>query len=307
MSFNFAFLSKYQGKNSTVKYFAGWEVDLANKDELTRYILTHAVDEESYKLFTKMQSGLKFFIKDNKIVKILNEDDSSDLIRIENSLFPVELPVTEWETHTLFSLEKDSQGSHYLGGNAPDDFVLPSYEKMTCPFIYIGSLDCKDEVFRWTGLDKLHLAYPIYECSYEIFLDYSNPLHPQIMNPDTFTDDWKDFVPKNVANIIYDKVPYATRQSMDVEGQEEKKPIQCGVPLWIQEPNIPVSPKNNKLMKFVCQINSDSDIKASYKDTRQPVLSDYGDQLYLAFVESGYLYIFWEPESKVLCLLAQFS
>ena len=45
-----------------------------------------------------------------------------------------------------------------------------------------------DEIlyFRWLNLPKLHIAFPLYQFDSHIFLDYSDPNKPIILNSDTF-------------------------------------------------------------------------------------------------------------------------
>jgi hypothetical protein len=76
----------------------------------------------------------------------------------------------------------------------------------------------------------------------------------------------------------------------------------CGVPLWIQAPDIPRNPLTGKVMKYVCTICSDQNIKiTNYENEIGPFRSDY-----LIFADVGRLYVFFDPETKIAHLQIQF-
>lgn len=79
------------------------------------------------------------------------------------------------------------------------------------------------------------------------------------------------------------------------------------VPNWIQYPDIPTCPKSNKTMKLLCQLTYDGvdDIKTKLTNVKPE------DEWYKQYFENmnfwgdGDLYIFFEPESKVMCFIIQ--
>lgn len=76
----------------------------------------------------------------------------------------------------------------------------------------------------------------------------------------------------------------------------------CGVPLWLQAPEIPVCPRSGKVMQFVVAIQSDSEhIIVEPTGTKNLPFGNY-----LIFGDEGILYVFYQPESKVLFAVSQF-
>ena len=279
------------------RYFGGWEVDFSNENTLTSFLLTHGTDKKGFNFFKKVQGALEFQINGNRVDKVFQCDEEGRELIAED----VYLPVESWEEHQVFYLMKEKGGMHRLGGEKPEDLILPFHENMKTPFYYLGTIDGTYPSFQWMGLSQLDIVFPLYECSFGVFLDYTNPKHPQIINPDTFTDDWDTGdIPKDITftetrfnysnNIkkLTDKVLY------DLDDY-----LICGIPLWYQEPEIPRCPKTGEVMRFVCTINSDESIDASTKENIE-IPDDH-----LNFGDNGHLFVFYHPESKVLHLNVQ--
>jgi len=85
-----------------------------------------------------------------------------------------------------------ADGNHIVGGEIPDDLTLPACEELTTPFQYLGTIDATDPFFSWMGIPHLHVTYPLLECNWGVYLDYTDPSRPQIVNPETFSGDWYD-------------------------------------------------------------------------------------------------------------------
>ena len=78
-----------------------------------------------------------------------------------------------------------------------------------------------------------------------------------------------------------------------------------GIPFWIQHPDIPKCPKTGNLMRFVCQINTLDSVKVNQSNliSKESYFPQYTKDL--RFWGSGTLYVFMEPESKVVGLIIQ--
>ena len=76
------------------------------------------------------------------------------------------------------------------------------------------------------------------------------------------------------------------------------------VPNWIQDPDIPVCPKSNRIMMFVCQLQGDG---VTTKHSNVVAHDEWYEQYYnkLNFWGDGDLYVFFEPTSKVACYIIQ--
>src|SRR5690606_14339902 len=90
------------------------------------------------------------------------------------------LPYQEFEENRILQLMFDENGPHQLGGEVPDGFKLPE-NSCVVPFQYLGFLDNQDKYFSWLPF-RLHLTCPIYLNFDNVFLDYSDPNHPLIIN-----------------------------------------------------------------------------------------------------------------------------
>ncbi len=291
----------FSKNNKYSKYIAGSEIDFENSDELKKILLTQGLDKNGFEFFKEVQSATEIIIDNNKIVKVkLHFEDE-----IETEKVNANLPIQEWQDREVFFLVEDVNGSHKLGGKTPNDFILPTHSKMKTPFIYIGSIDTKDKRFEWLNLPKLHIAYPIYECNFGIFLDYKNPNKPEIINPETFTEDWFDVKTKGVDKVVFKEnsfASYVETNKNKFEEISEFNPL-CWVPLWIQAPDIPICPKSGKVMRFVCQITTNEKIKLVDNNGIENLpFSDY-----LNFADDGILYVFYEPESRIMYLNIQFT
>ncbi len=72
-----------------------------------------------------------------------------------------------------------------------------------------------------------------------------------------------------------------------------------GMPSFFQTPHIPKCPKSGKTMRFLCQLVGGPKIaRANVVAKEEFYQKDYDK---LNFWSDGHLYIFIEPESKVLC------
>lgn len=205
------------------------------------------------------------------------------------------LPVTDWEDHKLFFLEKSAWGNHVMGGKKPEDLVLPAHDQLNTPFQYLGTIDGTDSLFSWMKMDKLHLVYPLYECNFGIYLDYTEPNRPKILNPETFADYWyrPDFATLN--NVEFSETRYQVttkikaEKCMDMEtGQETNNVLLCGVPIWYQAQEVPVCPKTNEVMSYICTINSDPAIQVVNKPSDQK----YPFDAYLIFGLGTFICVF---------------
>lgn len=287
------------GGDITVRYLAGSEVIFSDSEHFTRILLTHGIDKKGFEVFKTLQSGLELHIKGNTIIRCYDKWEDKSTLEGKN----IRLPITEWEDHKLFFLCKRADGVHKLGGTKPDGLKMPKHNRLNSPFQYIGTIDCKDEYFNWIPLTEFHIIYPVYECNFGIFLDYSNPLEPKLIEPITFDNAWYEIGMEDL-DVQYTEIRYDVTEYFDMKIEEENKEDQliCGVPLWYQAPEIPVSPVTGKVMKFVCTINSDNQLKVTnYGDIPQGLISDY-----LIFADYGHLYVFFEPETKIAHLNIQF-
>jgi hypothetical protein len=213
----------------------------------------------------------------------------------------------------LFSKEKvyefyfNKDGKHQLGGDVPDDFKIPQ-NQFKSNFQYIGFINNTDEIYSWLPF-KLHLICPIYLDFDSVYLDYENPNAPKIIYPNNTAEVGTAYrtLDEN-SRIIFEPNKISIREFSGVTEENEFDVIGvAGKANWTQNENIPVCPKNNKKMKFVCQLTSWSETKTKY--TNVIAEDDYEQDLFskMNFWGDGDLYIFIQPESKTVCYFIQNS
>jgi hypothetical protein len=140
-------------------------------------------------------------------------------------------------------------GINYLGGEIPAGFNIP---KNDCPgsFQYLGMVNRQDPAFSWLSSD-IHLICPVYMDMDKVWLDYSDPDNPAIINLDEINNlgtAYDNLKPDSV--VIYERARFETRPTC---GEGEDRYGVTGVPRWIQEEDVPVCPKTGIQMKLLCQ------------------------------------------------------
>ncbi|WP_337965228.1 hypothetical protein [uncultured Flavobacterium sp.] len=199
----------------------------------------------------------------------------------------------------------DENGKHQLGGDLPTEFVIPENE-FKSNFQYLGFIDNKDEVFNWLPF-KLNLICPIYLDIELVFLDYENPNEPKLIYPKNTSEIGSAYRTLDLnSKVVYEAQKFSLSEFDGVteDNEFDIKGI-AGKPHWDQEQNIPVCPKTNKKMKFVCQLTSWNDVPTKY--TNVVAEDKYEQKLFskMNFWEDGNLYIFIEPDAKTVCYFIQ--
>jgi hypothetical protein len=215
------------------KYLGGWEVYFENKGNTIDFLTTHGVDFEGFQFFKDAQLALEFEIEGNKLIKGYKHCQDEKKLQWEN----IKLPLDDWNDHKVFLLEKDPNGVHRIGGNTPKDLQRPSHPVFLSTFQYIGTLDCTDPFFNWINLEKLHIVFPIYDLNAGIYLDYSNPSQPKIIEPVEFFDESDEGY-----KVEFEQVNFSTTSVLDINKYMNEDALLCGVPLWYQFPNVPKCP-----------------------------------------------------------------
>ena len=200
-----------------------------------------------------------------------------------------------------YELVRDENGTHQIGGEVPKDFIIPTNE-FIAGFQYLGFIDNSDPLFSWLPF-KVNLIHPIYTDEYFVYLDYSNPNIPTIIEPQDTASATSAFdeIDKN-SKIIFEGVTVSTEEKEEID-EFENIGI-CGEPDWLQEAEIPTCPKTGTSMKFLCQLGSFGEIKATYSNVEPTKgMEEYFQKL--NFWCDGNLYIFIEPTSKTMCYTMQ--
>ncbi len=210
--------------------------------------------------------------------------------------------------HSVHIIEYQEHGLHHLGGKAPSGFQFPTHPNLPVSCQYIGKISNQDPLFQWLPVAELHIVYPLFASVDALFVDYAKPLAPQIIDPKVFEHNFRcvttqSYIEFEKRNWVLGKLRTAPRnREFIVSGQGR-----TGVPFWSQYSEWPRCPKSGRLMKFVAQIHT-TDIKAVEKKGIGPENAEIQHYLdTLNFWCDGTLYIFMEPETKVVCMLIQSS
>lgn len=216
-----------------------------------------------------------------------------------------------------------AQGLHQLGGHKPPEFRLPVLGPVS--FQYLGYMNNRDDAFAWLP-DALGLTFPLYSQVQRVFLDYSDPLAPQVFNRDEVAEaetvhgtyinpeTWIEYVPQRFL-LTHDK-------------RAKQSAVTTGSPRWMQDKAWPTCPLQGTPMRFVMQISSTvayyMPVKASNIRLLGPErLEQVGvnghveyysqerasERIYkvLNFWGDGHLYVFFAPETRMACYLIQNS
>lgn len=200
------------------------------------------------------------------------------------------------------TLMLDSNGRHTIGGKAPVDLQIPKLE--SSPIVYFGCVKKNDPVLPLMDFD-LHLMAPIFiNMGYPVFFDYSNPLQPKLILKNVTSDftQYFDDIPASTY-IEYKELRFNFDQTKDPDGIYENGFGATGKPNWIQDEQWLNCPVTGNKMKFLIQLG---DIDLCTTVIGQEILDKESIDPYLHFGH-GYLYIFFEPESKVVGYINQIS
>jgi hypothetical protein len=273
-------------KDVDVLYLLAWEVLLNGDEQCNNFLATQVTDRET---FEYNDSGMELIFENKKLKKVYEYDDGKRKLR-KKLKGEKAIAYPKLEPNPALTVEDSTDGVHRLGGEVPKKFRLPQCESAV-PFQYLGFIDNRDPHFSWLPFG-LHLTHAIYLDVQEVFLDYTDPLRPSIINKeDVETTGTAHDELDSKSEIIFEEQKFNFVRDYDFYGSG------AGIPRWIQNPNIPTCPKSGKRMKFVCQFSGGPPIK------KKNFESDYITEM--EFWGHGDLYVFFQPESKVACYFIQ--
>jgi hypothetical protein len=144
------------------------------------------------------------------------------------------------------------------------------------------------------------LTCPIYLNIGNVYLDYSDPEKPYIINKEEVenADTSYDEDLSQTSEIVFNEMQFSL-----IEELEFSRIGFSGEPNWIQYPEIPTCPKSRKRMKFLCQLNGGVSVKRKNIQPKDEGYRSYYEKL--NFGGDGDLFVFFEPTSKVSCYFIQ--
>ncbi|WP_213196347.1 hypothetical protein [Cloacibacterium caeni] len=288
------FTKLFSSKKTKSIYILGGEIEFNGDEECYQFFKNQMTDEKTAKNFSEY---LEFIFENETLKKAFNYDGE---FKTEKLLLKSEIGINipAINNNPLLNFFENKNGLHQLGGEKPEEFEFPE-NNCVVPFQYLGFINNSDKNFSWLG-NKIHLICPIYLDFDKIYIDYSDPSKPILINReeiDSATTAYDEDLNKN-SEIVFRSLKFDLK-----ENTEFNEVCHSGIPFWIQYPEYPISPKNNKKMKFVIQINGGLDAERTNVNPKDEFYRHYYENM--NFWGDGDLYFFYEPESKVGCYFIQ--
>ena len=256
----------------------------------------------TYKKTVENVGGLALIFKNEKLIKATEYEYNNGFFyskERELKSNEIELQIPNYQPHKIIRYKENENGIHQIGGYFSDEFLQPE-NNCIAPFQYLGFIDNKDKFFDWLPF-KVHLTCPIFLDFEEIFLDYSNPQKPVIINRnevEKLTTAYDEELNQN------SYIKYKSKRFNFIEDDKfSLEEIQSGLPRWIQGIHIPKCPKTGKRMRYLCQMYGGTETEETNIAGRDDWYQHYFEQM--DFWGSGDLYVFFEPDSKVACYFIQ--
>ncbi len=283
-----------KGAETKAQYLLGWEVFLNGDEDCENFLRSQSTNLET---FEYADMGLELIYENNKLTTVYQYDSGE---KSEKKLTQKELglPYKEYEENQILKFSENNKGLHVLGGEIPKEFKMPT-QNCVVSFQYLGSINPKDKYFKWLPF-QLHLICPIYLNFQFLYLDYSDPNHPIILNNEEIESADTSFDEEMNRNteIVYKTTNYSLKVEYDFFGTGH-----AGIPSWLQGPTYPKCPKNGKTMRFVCQLNGGPETARTNIEIVNQGYESYFEEM--NFWGDGILYVFFEPESKTACYFIQ--
>lgn len=202
----------------------------------------------------------------------------------------------------------DSKGINTVGGKITSEIKIPEFE--FGPLVYLGCISKEESEIEILDFD-FHMICPIFmDLSEPIYFDYTNSKSPIIVESvETNFYQYFEDIPFDTY-IEYEKLNFSFKKLIPTKTKIgvhniEIIPDEIGIyekPLWIHDQKWPICPINGKKMKFLFQFG---DIDKSTNVKGQEILNKEHIEPYLNF--GGNLYIFFEPESKIIAYMIQYE
>jgi hypothetical protein len=289
--------------NKEVSYFSNVIWDLNESEEMHLILAQSKIDKKTAE---SLEGAMKVVYKNGVAKEIIyieeGEYEEPDEVRFQTEPIKfVDYPENIYKTIII-----DPDGKQIIGGEIPNDFEIPK-SKCKAPFIYLGSLNSQiEESLRWIELNLFHLICPIHADMEIIYIDYTNPNKPEIINLEEVNKLSTPFDDLNSDDKITFKATNCSFKKMKLDHIYESQIVgNIGSPLWVQNELIPRCPKTSKPMKFLVSLESNTFIETSNSTVK---ISDKSMERYINsfnFWGDGVLFVFYSPESKIAAYYIQ--
>ncbi len=274
-------------------FLAGREAVFNGDERCEAFMETHRTTE----FYSRVSFfGIELQYENDRLTRAFDLEEGDPQKRLLNET-EIGLPYKEYRINQILQLDDSQEGKHQLGGELPDDISFPEND-CAVPFQYLGYISNQDDSFAWLPL-SIHLMCPIFVNAREVYLDYTNPSCPSLLNRQEVEAADTAFRDLNKQSaIVYESRKF---DFSPFDGMEA--PVLAGVPAWMQGPAIPMCPKSGKTMRFVCQIQEGVDASYSNVIPEKEFFRQYYEKLNIW--GGGALYIFVEPTERTVCYIIQ--
>ena len=293
------------------QYIFGFDLIHTSKDAFENFINVQGISKEEFEVAISGDcTCLQLKYENGWLAEVRQIDESNNTPRLNQEPIGAYEYFQNQQNPINYLVPSKKPTNSYLGEGNQEKFKAPITDAIDLPFQIVGKLSRKDEVFNWLPMEDLYLTYPLYSgIGGYLFLDYSDPLNPVYCPSDLLIDYVFGKIDRKGVHK-FDQTFLSVKSICEIEERidlsfEYWHYGMTGVPAWIQHPELPKCPKSGRFMKFVCKIDSREEIKV--RDTNlKPTFDFWGEYSnYLRFWGSGSLYVFIEPESKIVGYLIQ--
>lgn len=290
-------------KKTTESYFSQPQYDIDETDRMHEILSYSRISKSSAE---NSEFAMKLIYENGVAIKLyeIEEGEYCEEFKVRFSDKPISYK--DYRINDLRRIITNENGNHYFGGIFPDDFVKPDNPTLG-PLIYLGQLKCSiDKYFEWTNIPNIHLVCPIHADFDIIYLDYSTPNKPKLIDvkqPQPISTAYDDLKPTDI--IEFEKTPISFEKPKLELVEEESYLGSSGAPRWVQNEEIPKCPKSGKSMKFLLSIDTNEQVALKYSNV------EIKDESMRNYIESfnfwcdGELFIFIEPETKTIAYFIQ--
>jgi hypothetical protein len=289
--------------NKEVAYYSNVIWDLNESEEMHLILAQSKIDRKTAE---SLEGAMKVVYKNGVAKEITwieeGEYDEPDEVRFQTQPIKfVDYPENIYKTIII-----DPSGKQVVGGEIPYDFEMPK-SKCKAPLIYLGSINCQiEESLRWTELIFFHLICPIHTDMEIIYIDYTNPNRPEIINHAEVNNLSKPFDDLNSEDKIIFKPTNCSFKKMKLDHIYESDIIgNIGSPSWVQNELIPRCPKTSKPMKFLISLQSNGFIEVLSSTVITNDENTNNNINSFNFGGDGVLFVFYSSESKTAAYFMQ--
>lgn len=272
--------------------------DMEKLDEQIRQEIITKEDAEHIETYTMFRfDALTKTLYDVEVWYGEREDVSKELKALKENNILGEYKLPDYTPNIFYNFVLDEGGPNVVGDTPLEGFTIPE-NKLNNSFQKVALLSNKNEPFKWLPFD-LAVICPIYLGFHYLWLDYTNPLKPEVFKRETFEEEaYNDEILKEGTKVTFDSKRFrAEKGKPELYGVGFSGAINSGQGILA-----PSCPKTGNTMRFVCQFGSGDHIKVadySLAEGNERFATYYE---YMAMAVDQNLYVFFEPTSRLVCI-----